>query len=278
MNMAVMPVRRNLSFKLSKDKINRWNGNGLHFTQFLNTLSLFFPAGERFFIDSVRNYRHNINDDELKEAVHAFIGQEGLHSREHIEYNQAIADSGLPIERYEEFVSEGLRSLKKTAPKDIQLAVTCALEHLTAVMAKTLMEHEHVLEGSDERYKALWQWHALEETEHKGVAFDVYQQMVGKGIYAYALRTSTFVIANIVFWSLVIPYHVSFVRKNQRLLDIKGWLTCNRVLWGKKKGAFRAVMPEWLSYFKPGFHPWDDDNRYLLAQAEDLVKQVDLFA
>lgn len=278
MNMAVMPVRRNLSFKLSKDKINRWNGNGLHFTQFLNTLSLFFPAGERFFIDSVRNYRHKISDEELKEAVRAFIGQEGLHSREHIEYNQAIADSGLPIERYEEFVAEGLKLLKKTAPKDVQLAVTCALEHLTAVMAKTLMEHEHVLEGSDERYKALWQWHALEETEHKGVAFDVYEQMVGNGTYAYALRTSTFVIANIVFWSLVIPYHMSFVRKNQRLLDIKGWLKCNRVLWGKKKGAFRAVMPEWFSYFKPGFHPWDDDNRYLLDQAETIVKQVDLFA
>ena len=66
MNMAIMPVRRNLSFKLSKDKINRWNGNGLHFTQFLNTLSLFFPAGERFFIDSVRNYRNKISDNELK--------------------------------------------------------------------------------------------------------------------------------------------------------------------------------------------------------------------
>lgn len=277
MNMAIMPIRRNLNFKLSKKKVNHWNGNGLHFSQFLNTLSLFFPAGERFFIDSVRNYREQITDEELKQAVRAFIGQEGLHSREHIEYNQAIADSGMPIEAYESLVREGLKNLQKVAPKDVQLAATCALEHLTAVMAKTLLEHDHVLEGSDERYKALWQWHALEETEHKGVAYDVYEQVVGKGPYAYALRTSAFVIANAIFWSLVIPYHLGFVRKNNRLLDIKGWLKCNRVLWGKKQGAFRAVIPEWFDYFRPGFHPWDDDNSSLLSRAEPLVDQVDAF-
>ena len=276
MNMAIMPVRRNLSFKLPKEKINDWNGNGLHFTQFLNTLSIFFPAGERFFIESVRNYRKELKDEELQEAVRAFIGQEGLHSREHIEYNEAMAASGMPLERYENRVKVLLKFIKKAAPRDQQLAITCALEHLTAILAKTLLEHDHVLKGSDERYKALWQWHALEETEHKGVAFDVFEKSVGKGPYAYTLRTSTFVIANIVFWSVVIPYHIGFVRKNKRATDIKGWLKCNKVLWGKK-GALRAIIPEWFDYFRPGFHPWDDDNRHVLDYADVLVNKVEAF-
>ena len=277
MNMAIMPVRRNLSFKLNKKRAHDWNGNGLHFTQFLNTLSLFFPAGERFFIDSVRAYRKDIDDKELLEAVRNFIGQEGLHSREHIEYNQALIDEGLPIDKYEAQVKVLLDNLKKVAPRSVQLAATCALEHLTAIMAKALLEHDHVLEDSDERFKALWQWHALEETEHKGVCFDVYEEMVGKGPAAYTLRVSAFLIANAIFWSLVIPYHIGVVRTNKRGLDIKGWLKHNKVLWGKK-GAFRGVIPEWFSYFRPGFHPWDDDNSHVLELADILVERVEKFA
>lgn len=277
MNMAIMPVRRNLSFKLPKSRVHDWNGNGLHFTQFLNTLSIFFPAGERFFIDSVRKYRDQIQDPELKEAIRNFIGQEGLHSREHIEYNQALADAGLPVEQYEAYVKKLLDNLKKNAPKSAQLAATCALEHLTAIMAKTLLEHEETLSGSDERFKALWEWHALEETEHKGVCYDVYEQVVGKGPGAYTLRVGAFVVANAVFWSLVIPYHVGMVRRNKKHWDLKGWIKHNRVLWGKK-GAFRAIIPEWFDYFRPGFHPWDDDNREVLHYADILVNRVAQFA
>ena len=277
MNMAIMPVRRNLSFKLAKEKVHDWNANGLHFTQFLNTLSIFFPAGERFFIDSVRNYRNQIDDAELKEAIRNFIGQEGLHSREHIEYNQALADQGLPVEKYEAQVKALLDSVKKTLPKNAQLAATCALEHLTAIMAKTLLEHEETLAGSDERYKALWQWHALEETEHKGVCYDVYEQVVGTGPGAYTLRVGSFLLANGIFWSLVIPYHVGMVRSRKKHWDIKGWLKHNRVLWGKQ-GAFRAIIPEWFDYFRPGFHPWDDDNRKVLDYADVLIDQVEQFS
>lgn len=276
MNMAIMPVRRNLSFKLPKNKAENWNANGLHFTQFLNTLSIFFPAGERFFIDSVRNFRKDLNDKELEEAVRNFIGQEGLHSREHIEYNQLLTEAGLPLERYENRVRVLLKYVQKATPKEAQLAATCALEHLTAIMAKALLEHDYVLEGSDERFKALWQWHALEETEHKGVCYDVYEKVVGKGPKAYFLRTTAFVVANAIFWSLVIPYHIGFVRKSNKLLDIKGWIKHNQVLWGKK-GVFRAVIPEWFDYFRPGFHPWDDDNRYVLQYAEELVNRVEQF-
>lgn len=277
MNMAIMPVRRNLSFKLGKNRVHDWNGNGLHFTQFLNTLSIFFPAGERFFIDSVRNYRDQIDDPELKEAIRNFIGQEGLHSREHIEYNQALVDAGLPVAKYEGYVKVLLDNLKKTLPHNTQLAATCALEHLTAVMAKALLENEHVLGGSDERYKALWEWHALEETEHKGVCFDVYEEVVGKGAGAYTLRVGAFVLANAIFWSLVIPYHVGMVRNRKKQWDIKGWLKHNKMLWGKK-GAFRSVIPEWFDYFRPGFHPWDDDNQHVLEYADVLVNKVEQFS
>src|SRR5690606_41942592 len=52
---------------------------------------------------------------------------------------------------------------------------TCALEHFTAMLAETILEHPEMLEGMDERVLPLWLWHAVEESEHKSVAFDVYQ-------------------------------------------------------------------------------------------------------
>ncbi len=81
MTIQVDPIRRNFKFHLPADKATTWNPAGLHITQFYNSLSIFFPAGERFFIQSVRNYRSQITDPHLKEQISAFIGQEGFHTR-----------------------------------------------------------------------------------------------------------------------------------------------------------------------------------------------------
>lgn len=273
MQINVTPVRRNLNFHLPKDKITRWNGSGPNFTQFLNTLSIFFPEGERFFIDSVRNYRDRVEDPELKEQVKAFIGQEGFHSREHIDYNRALADAGFPVDFYEGVVSRLLNFIKRTAPASAQLSATIALEHLTAILANGLLQNPEVLAGSEERYTSMWQWHALEETEHKAVAYDVYELAVGKGAGAYITRVSGFVVANIIFWSLVLPYHLDILRRDKQLSNLKGWRQSLQNLWGKP-GILRKIIPEWLDYFRPGFHPWDHDNREFLNQVDALADKV----
>lgn len=90
MKMHIMPIRRNLKFHVPDEKVLNWHSWGPTVTQFFNTLSLFFPEGERFFINSVRKYRDRIDDPELQEAVRAFIGQEAMHGREHEDYNQKM--------------------------------------------------------------------------------------------------------------------------------------------------------------------------------------------
>ena len=168
MTAAILPVRRNLQFYLPKDKIDNWNGGGAHWTQFMNTLSIFFPAGERFFIQSIRNYRKDVVDKELKKAVSAFIGQEAFHTREHEEYNEAMVEAGIPIDKMEANVEKLLAFVQKTLPRPVQLAVTVSLEHLTAMLADIVMEDDRFIKNSDPHYEALWKWHAMEETEHKG--------------------------------------------------------------------------------------------------------------
>jgi predicted metal-dependent hydrolase len=272
MSIQVDPIRRNLQFGLPKGKALSWNPAGLHITQFYNTLSIFFPAGERFFIQSVRNYRDQLTEPLLKEQISAFIGQEGFHTREHEEYNDALRQAGLPVEQMDRVVVS-LLEVAKRLPKPLQLAATVALEHLTAVLGDTLLRDDNLLEGSDPRYAAIWRWHAIEETEHKAVCFDAFEKVVGKGARAYFLRSFAFILANAILWSLYTPFYLRMVSKSGGLRDLNGWLKLGNFLAGKP-GILRRVVPEWLDFFRPGFHPWMHDNREFLDQAEALIQEV----
>lgn len=275
MTIQVDPIRRNLKFGLPRDKATRWNPSGLHVTQFYNTLSVFFPAGERFFIQSVRNYRDRISDPHLKEQISAFIGQEGFHTREHEEYNAALVAAGLPVGEMDRIVVQVLELAKKLPPS-LQLAATVALEHLTAVLGDTLLQDKDLLAGADPRYAAIWRWHAIEETEHKAVCFDAFEVVLGKGINAYGQRTLAFVLANVIFWSLYVPFLLEMVRRSGGLSDLKGWGTLLNFVAGKP-GVLRRIVPDWLDFFRPGFHPWMHDNREYLQQAEALMREVAAF-
>ncbi|MFT6593392.1 MAG: putative metal-dependent hydrolase, partial [Zhongshania sp.] len=195
MKAIVQPVRRNLEFHLPKDRIGDWHAGGAHIAHFFNALSIFFPDGERFFIDSVRHYRDRIQDPELKESVRGFIGQEAMHGREHEEYNDALVEKGMPADRYGRIVIRLLKFFTRFTPKSAQLAGTIALEHLTAILANMVLSEPRSLAGSEPRYAAIWKWHALEETEHKAVAYDVYQQVLGGGLSGYLHRCTALLTA-----------------------------------------------------------------------------------
>ena len=127
----VMPERRDLHFLPPGDRICDWHQAGPNVTQFMNALSLFFPAGERMFIDAVRAYRDEIPDPDLRKAATAFIGQEAMHSREHIEYNQLMDAAGLPASELDAQVWAHTEYVKKHSSKVTPLLMTIALEHFT---------------------------------------------------------------------------------------------------------------------------------------------------
>ncbi len=272
MNASIQPIRRNLKFVLPEDLVLTWHPEGMHVTQFFNTLSIFFPAGERFFIQSVRNFRAQLTDAALNEQISAFIGQEGFHTREHEAYNAALKKAGMPIEALDKIVVELLQAVQKT-PDAFQLAATVALEHLTAVLGDMLLSNEFLLKDAEAHYAAIWNWHALEETEHKAVCFDAYTQVVGTGVRAYSLRVTAFVIANTLFWSLLLPFYMTMLKRSGSLFKLQGWRRLGQILIGRP-GVMRRVFPDWLDFFRPGFHPWMHDNQGFLQQAEALVAQV----
>jgi uncharacterized protein len=265
--VPVMPVRRDLTFDLPQDRVHDWACENVHFTHLMNTMSLVIPVGERFFIDAVRYYRDQIQDPELKKAATAFIGQEAMHGREHDEYNARVFERLPNAERFEQRVTALLRWFQKHTPPSFRLSGTIALEHLTAIMADGLLKEPRLKEKSEPGYSALWHWHALEETEHKAVAFDVWTATQGSGPRAYVERSVGLALATAIFWAEVIPAYLSFIRHEGKLTDIKGWREFYRIAFGEV-GFLRKMARPWFDYFRPGFNPWDHDNMHFLETVE----------
>lgn len=257
--LQILPRRPELALP---DPLPRhWHSNDPFKTHFFNAMSVLFPDGERYFIDSVRLFRDQISDTDLQQQIRGFIGQEGHHSREHIEYNQRLRDLGYDIDALESTVKKRIRFVQKNFSAERQLAGTVAMEHFTAIMADLLLREPHWIEGAVEPMQSLWRWHALEETEHKAVAFDVYMQVCGdRKILRRAMRQATFFFLKDVTRGM---WHM--LRKDGKLSDLPMMWRGMRWLWGRN-GFFRKLVGVYRDYYQSDFHPWQHDNRDLLDQ------------
>jgi predicted metal-dependent hydrolase len=274
--MKVVPVRRDVKINLNEKHINNWHEQGAHVTHFFNALSVLFPAGERLFMDSVRAYKDQVQDPELKKAITTFIGQEALHSREHEEYNEMMDRSGVPALKLDKMLWSLLGGLQKTLGRKLALAGTIALEHYTAIMANAVLSDKNVLgEKSDESFRQMWQWHAYEETEHKAVAYDVWNTVMPDNVYNRFIRRFGMVLATLIFWPVIMYFHARLVLAdpNTKGKHIQGYKAVGRILLGEV-GIFRKAFGEFFDYFKSDFHPWEHDNSAFLNEIDAFVEKV----
>lgn len=269
-----VPIRRDVRFNLPADRIADWHTPaGPIFTALLNTFSIVLPIGERFFIDAVRAHRDLIQDPELQKAMTAFIGQEAMHGREHEDYNDALFAQSPIAPKFEAFVLDIFGLIKKHTPPYLWLSATIALEHFTALLADSVLTTPELFDGAEDHYANIWRWHAFEETEHKAVAFDVWNTVMGHGLYAYTVRSVGQIGATILFWSLIIPVFLNIVKGEGKLTNLKAWKTAYKYSFGEV-GALRKQLGNYFDYFRPSFHPWDHDNRQSMLAMQDLIYQL----
>ena len=192
---------RRIAFSYPPASLERHYVNGdLVMSHIVSVLSAMFPPGEDFFVRSVKRHADQVTDPELKEQVAGFIGQEVTHGREHRELNKRLQEMGYPTHRVSRMAKAGLLRNERLLPPKVQLAMTAALEHYTATLAETLLTDERAqqLLGESE-VRSMLLWHALEESEHKAVAFDVYRQAVGdERLRIRIMRFTTFAFLSAV--------------------------------------------------------------------------------
>lgn len=227
-------------------------------THFINALSIIFPEGERFFIRSVLAYRDQISDPKLLQEIKDFCAQEAQHTLVHEALNELATRHGYPVAKLEALLRRDLRRFsnggkKYPAIRRAALAMTVCMEHFTAILAyQALTNAEATHQGLDPSVEALLKWHALEETEHKGVAFDVYRATGGSPVLlriAMLAATSLFLLRLCVYVTVLLVKDGSIWRWST-------WKSGLRFVFGPKHGFLVRPFRDWLAFFKPGFHPW----------------------
>ncbi|NML05499.1 metal-dependent hydrolase [Sphingomonas sp. G-3-2-10] len=243
-----------------------WLGGDPIASAFMNALSVTFPKGEAFFIESVKAFRDGV-PDKLAQEIRAFVQQEVMHSREHVAFNRRVTDAGYDVSRLEARIDQVLAEAAER-PKIASLAATMALEHYTAILAAEILRNPKQMKGADAESAAMWRWHAIEEVEHKGVAYDTWMHATRDWSrwQRWKIKSLMMLVITTKFWKHRIEGTLDLLRQDG-ISGPKAWARLAWYLVGSP-GLLRKIAPGWVAFFLPGFHPWNHDDRALIGKAE----------
>jgi uncharacterized protein len=229
----------------------------------LAVLSSVFPDGEDYFVRSVEAVRDRITDPRLREDVEGFVGQESMHGREHRALNDRLAELGYPTHAIGTYVRKLTAFRERHQNEKANLAVTAALEHYTATLAEMLLTDPAArAELGHQGVRSLLTWHALEEAEHKAVAFDVYKRVGGTERMRVAMMWVVhvnFLLETSIWTAISLAMDPAARRHPFRVIRGLGRLR-------RSPFVSRRAARQLFQYHRRGFHPNDRDTTKLIAE------------
>ncbi|MEL0028888.1 MAG: metal-dependent hydrolase, partial [Perlucidibaca sp.] len=263
-----IPPRR-VAMNLDQSDAGYWYADDAFLTYYWSAFSILLPEGEQFFVNAVRHYRDQITDENLKAGIAGFIGQEALHTQGHQVLNRFINAKQLPAAELEGQLKLLLDTAARIHPR-LSLAATICLEHFTALLGEQLLREADHHDAIAADIKPLWMWHALEETEHKAVAWDVYEQTGG----SYAVRAGTMVLTTAILGAVMAYSTARLLHADGKLLDVRNNWQGFKSLFGRQ-GRMTRLLPKFLDFFRPDFHPNDHDTKALVADWREKLFGAD---
>ena len=253
--MTDLVVRR-LLVDMEAPIARHWCGGDAFRTALFNALSMSFPIGEQFFIDSVRNGFKALPEQahqRFRAEVQGFIGQEATHRRLHALFNGHLEKQGLA----NAWGPRALERMKMLEGVDVRhpVAITAANEHFTAILAEWMLRNPDFLAGSDARLQTLWLWHSAEESEHKSTAFDIYQALGGTDEW----RLRWFRRVTLIFLGDLLRQTLSNLRRDGTLWRRSTWRSAAVTLFSAR-GLLRQTIGPWHAYRRADFHPRQQDS------------------
>lgn len=260
-DLAITARQPSFDLKSLMEKHRYWQSDDPVMTHFFNAMQATFPQGERFFIDSARDACEKIGEEnlsaELRDDVRKFIRQEAIHGRAHDDWNEALIGMGYPrMKEFDEDIERDRTWARKNISANWRISMTAAAEHMTASFARMILhKRTDLVDEAASPVRELLLWHALEEVEHKAVCFDLYQQLDG----SYRRRIAGLGFAFVDFLRHIYERQV-YLLKQDGLWTIRNRVKLLTQVWGPG-GIVASLAPYLLEYLKPGFHPWDTDER-----------------
>lgn len=257
---------RNVHFERRALTKRWWHGDDPVATAVYNALSATFPLGEAFFVEAVRNHRDGANA-RLSAEIAAFCSQEVLHSREHLAFNRRIVEAGYDIAPLEDQVRTRLAMLK-AKPPIVGLAATSAFEHFTAVVAHEILANPRHLAAAEPEIAALWRWHAVDEVEHKCVAYDTWLHATRdwSRFRRWTVKTKIILLLTRNYF----PDRARGILELLRQDGLTGPRVWMRLAWYAfgYPGIARHILQKWIRFILPGFHPSKVDDAHLVVTTE----------
>ena len=253
--MTELVVRR-LLIDMEAPFDRHWCGGDAFRSALFNALSMSFPVGEQFFIDSVRAGFDLLPSGLRKKwraEVQGFVGQEATHRRLHALFNMQLERQGL-VNAWGPRAQVRMKLLEGQDPRHM-LAITAANEHFTAILADWMLRNADLLGSTDQRLSTLWLWHSAEESEHKSTAFDLYQATGG----SHEWRIRWFRRVTLLFLSDTLRQTVANLRSDGTLWKWSTWRSAASCLFGKRGLVLQTFEP-WRDYWQRDFHPNQHDS------------------
>jgi predicted metal-dependent hydrolase len=246
--------------------------------------SMIFPRGERFFIDSVRACQDSARDPVLRDQIGDFMHQEAMHAKVHTDCNDVLGREYSGARRSAWWTDAIFNTLGYLS-RGFRLSVTTGIEHFTAIAAHRAFEFEDQMrEAMPEPFVDLWLWHAAEETEHKAVCFDLHRAYVGGGWFGYVHRIAGMLVATVVFGGGILLC-AALLRigphgdAERRIAKPRHRDDPKRPFEMRSMFRFMGQAIPWrlyFDYFRPSFHPWDDDDAHFVGEWRDRYPRFGL--
>jgi len=275
---GTFPIRH-LDFKFDgQGYYSKYYRDGELASAYASAMSIFLTFGEELVIETARHHRDFITDPVLKQRVTALIGQEAIHSKIHNDFNETLKDYRYPVSFYRFLAEHVFKYGFGQFPQPLKLSLMAGIEHFTAVFAEFAMKHEDLLWSTqaEEKTISMWLWHFMEESEHKDVAFDVFQTLSGN----YSLRIFGFLFSAFTIMGLVPlgAFGIPLLRKPSNAISSTYWKDVVRsvyILCNTKDGIFGSTIGHVSEYLRPDFHPNDHDtSMYVDALKDKLLNPV----
>lgn len=262
---------RRMDFEWNEAMPRYWFGGNPVLTCFWTAFAAQFPEGERFMIQTARSFREQVKGDaELQKEVSGFIGQEGYHAFEHASLNRFLVGRGVPLGDIDGQVRWILKLLCKVFSPRSQMAMTAALEHFTSMFGNMVLQHPELIEQVDPSMRPIFVWHAIEEVEHKAVAFDLYQAVDG----SYWRLVWLYIVSSLLLLLVTGGFQLRLMLSDRRCWTPRAlgrslhWMFG----FGRNGGYIRRLVPEYFAFFRRSFHPWEYDNSVQLGRARSQLQ------
>jgi predicted metal-dependent hydrolase len=260
-----IPVRK-VHLPFDENIPRHWFGDNAVQTHIFNGLNLVFPDGERFFVRAVMDHADRIHDPELRAQIKGFVGQEGWHAHEHERYFATMREQGYRIDGFLDRFRKFAQWTNKYLPGSFRLAVTAGAEHYTATLGVFALTGGRLPEAHPVM-RQLITWHAVEEIEHKAVAFDVLRAVNP----SYALRIAGFLFATVALAGWTVSALRMLLRQDG--IDKAEAKAMLLELERRDRGRMRRALRDgFRAYFRRDFHPSDvDDMEIARAQLAEIA-------